>query len=110
MVEHLSDDELRWLPRGGHDYRKLYAAYKAATEHGSGAPDRHPGQDHQGLDPRPEVEGRNATHQIKKMTNEQLRELRDRLHLETRSPRRRWPTGPSRRTTARRGLAENTTT
>ena len=39
MVEHLTDDELRNLPRGGHDYRKLYAAYKAATENlGSGAP------------------------------------------------------------------------
>src|SRR2546428_10063367 len=37
MVEHLSDDDLRNLPRGGHDYRKLYAAYKAATEH-EGAP------------------------------------------------------------------------
>ena len=37
MVAHLSDDELRNLPRGGHDYRKLYAAYKAATENlGSG--------------------------------------------------------------------------
>src|SRR5467141_1661565 len=33
MVEHLSDDDLRNLPRGGHDYNKLYAAYKAATEH-----------------------------------------------------------------------------
>ena len=34
-----ADDELRNLPRGGHDYRKLYAAYKAATENlGSGAP------------------------------------------------------------------------
>ena len=33
MVEHLSDDELRTLPRGGHDYRKLYAAYKMAVEH-----------------------------------------------------------------------------
>ena len=32
LVEHLSDDDLRNLPRGGHDYRKLYAAYKAATE------------------------------------------------------------------------------
>ena len=32
LVEHLSDDELRLLPRGGHDYRKLYAAYKAAVE------------------------------------------------------------------------------
>ena len=39
MVSHLSDDELRNLPRGGHDYRKLYAAYKAAIENlGSGRP------------------------------------------------------------------------
>jgi pyruvate dehydrogenase E1 component len=39
MVSHLSDDDLRNLPRGGHDYRKLYAAYKAAVENlGSGAP------------------------------------------------------------------------
>src|SRR5437588_3885161 len=37
MVEHLSDEDLRNLPRGGHDYRKLYAAYKAAVEH-TGAP------------------------------------------------------------------------
>src|SRR5467141_3094878 len=35
MVEHLSDDDLRKLPRGGHDYRKLYAAYKTAAEHES---------------------------------------------------------------------------
>ena len=33
MVEHLTDDDLRKLPRGGHDYRKLYAAYKIAVEH-----------------------------------------------------------------------------
>ena len=33
MVEHLSDDDLRNLSRGGHDYRKVYAAFKAATEH-----------------------------------------------------------------------------
>jgi pyruvate dehydrogenase E1 component len=31
MVDHLSDDELQNLPRGGHDYRKLYAAYSAAV-------------------------------------------------------------------------------
>ncbi len=37
LVAHLSDEELQSLPRGGHDYRKLYAAYKAATEH-VGAP------------------------------------------------------------------------
>ena len=40
MVAHLTDDDLRNLPRGGHDYRKLYAAYKAATENlGSGRAD-----------------------------------------------------------------------
>ena len=33
MVEHLSDEDLQQLPRGGHDYRKLYAAYKMAVEH-----------------------------------------------------------------------------
>jgi pyruvate dehydrogenase E1 component len=37
LVEDLSDDELVSLPRGGHDYRKLYAAYKLATEQ-RGAP------------------------------------------------------------------------
>ena len=76
MVEHLSDDELRWLPRGGHDYRKLYAAYKAATEQ-RGAPTVILAKTIKGWTLGTEVEGRNATHQIKKMTNEQLRVLRD---------------------------------
>ncbi len=57
MVEHLSDDELRSLPRGGHDYRKLYAAYKAADGEPGGPPDGHPGQDGQGLDARPRGRG-----------------------------------------------------
>ena len=52
LVEHLTDDELAKLRRGGHDYRKVYAAYKAATEF-RGAPDGHPGPHDQGLDPRP---------------------------------------------------------
>ena len=51
LVEHLSDDDLTRLRRGGHDYRKLYAAYKAATEY-QGRPDGDPGQDDQGLDAR----------------------------------------------------------
>ncbi|MGH3509218.1 MAG: pyruvate dehydrogenase (acetyl-transferring), homodimeric type, partial [Nocardioidaceae bacterium] len=33
MVEHMSDEQLRKLPRGGHDYRKVYAAFKAAKDH-----------------------------------------------------------------------------
>jgi pyruvate dehydrogenase E1 component len=80
MVEHLSDEDIRNLPRGGHDYRKLYAAYKAATEQ-EGAPTVILAKTVKGWTLGPDVEGRNATHQIKKMTTEQLRTLRDRLHL-----------------------------
>ena len=81
MVEHLSDDELRTLPRGGHDYRKLYAAYKAATEQ-VGAPTVILAKTIKGWTLGPDVEGRNATHQIKKMTVEQLRAMRARLFLD----------------------------
>jgi len=81
MVEHLSDDELRWLPRGGHDYRKLYAAYRAATEH-RGQPTVILAKTIKGWTLGSEVEARNATHQIKKMTAAQFRTLRERLHLE----------------------------
>ncbi len=85
MVEHLSDEDLRWLPRGGHDYRKLYAAYKAATEQ-RGAPTVILAKTVKGWTLGPEVEARNATHQIKKMTNAQLMVLRERLHLEEEIP------------------------
>ncbi len=85
MVEHLSDDDLRALPRGGHDYRKLYAAYRAATEQ-VGAPTVILAHTVKGWTLGAEVEGRNATHQIKKMTNEQLRALRDRLYLHDEIP------------------------
>jgi pyruvate dehydrogenase E1 component len=81
MVEHLSDDELRTLPRGGHDYRKLYAAYQMATEQ-QGSPTVILAKTIKGWTLGPDVEGRNATHQIKKMTNAQLRDLRARLRLE----------------------------
>ena len=87
LVEHLSDDELRLLPRGGHDYRKLYAAYKAAVENeGSGAPTVILAKTIKGWTLGPDVEGRNATHGIKKMTTEQLRSMRDRLYLHAEIP------------------------
>jgi pyruvate dehydrogenase E1 component len=87
LVEHLSDDDLRWLPRGGHDYRKLYAAYKAAVENeGSGAPTVILAKTIKGWTLGPDVEGRNATHQIKKMTGVQLRVLRDRLYMQDEIP------------------------
>jgi len=80
LVEHLTDEELQALPRGGHDYRKLYAAYKLATEQ-RGAPTAILAKTIKGWTLGPEIEARNATHQIKKMTKAQLRALRDRLYL-----------------------------
>ena len=87
MVSHLSDEDLRLLPRGGHDYRKLYAAFKAASENlGSGRPTAILCKTVKGWTLGPEIEGRNATHQIKKMTEEQLRTLRKRLSLQDEIP------------------------
>jgi pyruvate dehydrogenase E1 component len=87
MVAHLSDDELRTLPRGGHDYRKLYAAYRAATQNlGSGRPTAILCKTVKGWTLGPDIEGRNATHQIKKMNADQLRALRDRLYLNDEIP------------------------
>ena len=87
LVAHLSDDDLVNLPRGGHDYRKLYAAYKAATENlGSGAPTVLLCKTIKGWTLGPEIEGRNSTHQIKKMNETQLMALRDRLHLHDEIP------------------------
>ena len=87
MVAHLSDPELQTLPRGGHDYRKLYAAFKAAVENlGSGAPTVILAKTVKGWTLGPEIEARNATHQIKKMNAAQLIALRDRLHLSDEIP------------------------
>ena len=84
-MAHLSDEELQSLPRGGHDYRKLYAAYKAATEH-VGAPTAILAKTIKGWTLGPEIEARNATHQIKKMTKAQLLTLRNRLFLHDEIP------------------------
>jgi pyruvate dehydrogenase E1 component len=87
LVAHLSDEDLVNLPRGGHDYRKIYAAYKAAAENlGSGKPTAILCKTIKGWTLGPQVEARNATHQIKKLSNEQLRVLRDRLKLEPEIP------------------------
>jgi pyruvate dehydrogenase E1 component len=85
LVEHLSDDDLRNLPRGGHDYQKVYAAYKAATEH-EGQPTVILAKTIKGWTLGEGFEGRNATHQIKKMSKQQLLELRDRLQLHEEIP------------------------
>ncbi len=85
MVEHLSDDDLRNLPRGGHDYHKLYAAYKAAVEH-PGAPTVILAKTIKGWALGPDFEARNATHQLKKMSKKELRVFRDRLYLQDQVP------------------------
>ncbi len=85
MVAHLSDEELRDLPRGGHDYEKVYAAYKAAVEN-VGSPTVILAKTIKGWTLGEGFEGRNATHQIKKMTKAQLLELRQRLYLEDEIP------------------------
>jgi pyruvate dehydrogenase E1 component len=81
MVEHLSDDQIWGLKRGGHDYRKLYAAYRAATEH-TGKPTVILAKTVKGWTLGSHFEGRNSTHQMKKMTIEDLKAFRDRLYLE----------------------------
>ncbi|MGC5290721.1 pyruvate dehydrogenase (acetyl-transferring), homodimeric type [Micromonospora sp. DT231] len=81
MVDPLSDDEIWNLKRGGHDYRKLYAAYKAATEH-TGQPTVILAKTIKGWTLGSHFEGRNATHQMKKLTLEDLKTFRDRLYLD----------------------------
>ncbi|MEV7227021.1 MULTISPECIES: pyruvate dehydrogenase (acetyl-transferring), homodimeric type [Polymorphospora] len=81
MVEHLSDDEIWNLKRGGHDYRKLYAAYKAASEH-TGQPTVILAKTIKGWTLGQHFEGRNATHQMKKLTLDDLKTFRDRLFLD----------------------------
>ncbi len=80
LVEHLSDDDLAKLRRGGHDYRKVYAAYKAATEH-TGAPTVILVKTVKGWTLGPGVEARNITHQAKKLSEAELKVFRDRLEL-----------------------------
>ncbi|CAB5040155.1 unannotated protein [freshwater metagenome] len=80
MVEDLTDDQIWGLRRGGHDYRKLYAAYRSATEH-KGQPTVILAKTIKGWTLGSHFEGRNATHQMKKLTLEDLQNFRDRLEI-----------------------------
>ncbi|HST46405.1 MAG TPA: pyruvate dehydrogenase (acetyl-transferring), homodimeric type [Jatrophihabitans sp.] len=79
LVEHMSDDELRVLSRGGHDYRKVYAAFNAARAH-VGQPTVILAHTIKGWTLE-SFEGRNATHQMKKLNKADLKAFRDRLYL-----------------------------
>jgi len=80
LVENLSDRDLQNLRRGGHDYRKLYAAYKLAVEH-KGSPTVILAKTVKGWSLGEGFLGKNVTHQLKKMNLDQLREFRNRLEL-----------------------------
>ncbi len=80
LVADKSDDEVKALRRGGHDYRKLYAAYRAAVEH-KGGPTVILAQTVKGWTLGPGVEARNITHQAKKLNEAELKIFRDRLQL-----------------------------
>jgi pyruvate dehydrogenase E1 component len=80
LVEQLSDEDLTKLRRGGHDYRKVYSAYKLAVEQKE-TPTVILAHTIKGWTLGQQFEGRNATHQIKKFTESELRAFRDRLHL-----------------------------
>ncbi|MBD8505577.1 pyruvate dehydrogenase (acetyl-transferring), homodimeric type [Hoyosella sp. G463] len=76
LVEDLSDAEIWNLKRGGHDYRKVYAAYRAATEH-TGQPTVILAHTIKGYALGEHFEARNATHQMKKLTLDDLKHFRD---------------------------------
>ncbi|TFD82799.1 pyruvate dehydrogenase (acetyl-transferring), homodimeric type [Cryobacterium fucosi] len=80
LVEGYTDDELWNLKRGGHDYRKVYAAFKAASEH-KGQPTVILAKTVKGYALGPSFEGRNATHQMKKFTLDNLKTFRDSTHI-----------------------------
>ena len=81
MVANWSDDDIWNLKRGGHDYQKLYAAYRSAMNH-KGQPTVILAKTIKGWTLGSHFEGRNATHQMKKLKLEDLKALRDRLYLE----------------------------
>jgi pyruvate dehydrogenase E1 component len=80
LVNHLSDEQIHKLLRGGHDSRKVYAAYKAAVEH-KGQPTVILAHTIKGYGLGEAGEGRNITHQQKKLNEKELREFRARFHV-----------------------------
>jgi pyruvate dehydrogenase E1 component len=80
LVNHLTDDQIRKLARGGHDPLKVYAAYQAASTH-KGQPTVILANTVKGYGLGEAGEGRNITHQQKKMNEKELREFRGRFEI-----------------------------
>ena len=81
MVADWSDEKIWGLKRGGHDYKKLFAAYTAATQD-NGRPTVILAKTIKGWTLGSSFEGRNSTHQMKKMSLEDIMQFRDTLHLD----------------------------
>ena len=80
MVSHLTDKQLKGLLRGGHDPKKVYAAYKQATEH-KGQPSVMLVKTVKGYGMGEAGEGKNISHQQKKLNEKELREYREKLNI-----------------------------
>ncbi len=80
LVEDLTDDQIWGLKRGGHDYRKVYAAYHAAMIR-NGRPTVVLAKTVKGYGLGANFEARNATHQMKKLTVEDFKGFRDLLEV-----------------------------
>ena len=80
LVEHLSDDDIYRLNRGGHDPYKIYAAYHAAVHH-KGQPTVILAKTVKGYGMGDAGESENTTHQVKKLKEEELRYFRDRFDV-----------------------------
>ena len=80
LVQHLTDEQITKLLRGGHDTKKVYAAYKAAVDH-KGQPTVILAKTIKGYGLGEAGEGRNISHQQKKMNEKELREFRERFKV-----------------------------
>jgi pyruvate dehydrogenase E1 component len=80
LVEHLSDDELRMMRRGGHDPEKVYTAFRGALEH-KGRPTVILAKTVKGYGLGEAGEGRNISHNQKKLNEEELRQFRGRFGI-----------------------------
>ncbi|MEQ8660418.1 MAG: pyruvate dehydrogenase (acetyl-transferring), homodimeric type, partial [Gammaproteobacteria bacterium] len=80
MVANMSDDDIWRLNRGGHDPHKVFAAYAAAVAH-NGQPTVLLCKTVKGYGMGEAGEGKNITHQQKKMGEEALKAFRDRFNI-----------------------------
>jgi pyruvate dehydrogenase E1 component len=80
MVAHMSDEEIFELRRGGHDSKKVYAAYHAAVNH-KGQPTVLLIKTVKGFGMGKSGEGKNNVHQTKKLTDEDIKAFRDRFNI-----------------------------